>query len=1647
MMVDLKESNEDGLAGMSGMTAYNRVDGEFFLHQMPIPEEQVVKQTIQGVVDEFIYSSEEVSLQSILKQNEPVKITENTYIGETKSVYNRTETSYSTDSGGDPFNRIIIQGGAGSYDETLATNLSASVHDEIIAVAVDDIRPFLIKGLDTDYTGEIKNDKPTNDGYIKHLTPTDRTVIASIKSPAILTSAGGPSRILVYYDAIDLTGEVVAGTGLTPSQVNPRIRPYHVQSNKPYLVVKKTVPSGSTLFNIAGTYRSLSDILLKPYTSAPGTASDVQLEVIAAGGIVEIPTQDFKRPIKSHLLKAHGFDGSFPSPFINIENCVLTIKDGLSGYGRPKAIENTNTPDPTANPSHHVMTVSSSVGENLTAYTGTTQTPSSFARSSLQVFNILDNEITQNQHFILVAPANPNRYAGLEDFLSASESVNPPLITIEIALLNGRAEEFNTLIGNEGASLEIRGRSNLMDVTDSEIKRNLNLGETTPLKEIGDLGTPTVSMTLGGVGQGGVDVKTQRTEHDSLKGWKDKIVSSGNVSVRNDKQTSTDYASTRALVELPIFPTMFFDKKGLYEEIDGITTGVHARGKEFKIGIDCTMTAMNRVQMQTYEARNAVDWGAVGGATITYNDRTALSKTDTPYSFGLKAIHPKIQAVIASIGTPGAAIDYITVDSVDAFVNDTLQGSHGINRNTSSGELGQKFYVLVGQGEVSATSTYDLSYATYFHMRVWKIDTSNNRLYIDKAFLRHPRADITQNLTSSSPAASALLRVGMSVQMGGVIVNNLASHNAEMAVDWGNANIPAAAIQTAIQECVGMSSSICSFQGITHELGMGCLEWDVFNEWGHDNNRQLKEPIEVKSVSNGLAGIKSDGTGLTSVQVQHINFRHIALKSASFEEAVNNLIRKINMAGHPDAIEIGIFDANDADLTPGSAYTSHMGYVRAFLGDAVESRDGEDGVSIVIHSTVPGASGRNFAVTLSNDSYYPYRPIQAFGHGGLLATNSRSYQLNSFPAPMPIGADGETYAPITTFTGAVHGPITHPHDALNTQRTYNGIGQRMTVTTKATSSTLSAPYSWDAGNNRMSYVVVDGKAADYRMRANGTGKGGIVRINGRYATFDDLRVNYDSTVYNHDEMYFINVTPLIEPDKFEDSFKNSGGTNVTGLEVEIVYPLMDSEGIIFFGGGHTGLTFDISDGSKNDYSNFYKHPLANGPTGFSGFQNLGRFSQAHAVLDFTDIVNEDTINDDTLRGLHHKTIFNSNNEPEGKCAFYCRVANGVHIGEDVFYNPSASGSAAATYNMHTSNGVQPGMREELYNRKVRLSGDFVNDLAGPTNGTEVTPTGASLDIKEFMFGHSIALFNNNGGTIEHEHGEVKDFVVAGNTDWCVSCVVKQGSHQPYYPTGPIWHGITNDGTTAGKPYGLHLGAQPTTASPGAANVFPITFAISYPKPVGSPVAVSVLCPAATPSGTVEIRGGGWTFIMAGRVGGLSFLYLGNTAGITNPLSGASEVGIFDYSDFLLNTTDNNYLVGIGPNARSSFDTRSNSYGGGVPDHPNVSAGQNTIRDIDMTLIGGALIGAPFIHHLAPTTTQGGHTQPPISGYFTELASPTQTYGVVAAQAFGSGTATHGTGTNHAGPIHFNGYLGEVALWKRSLSFAEAQEWFNSRTVW
>jgi len=98
---------------------------------------------------------------------------------------------------------------------------------------------------------------------------------------------------------------------------------------------------------------------------------------------------------------------------------------------------------------------------------------------------------------------------------------------------------------------------------------------------------------------------------------------------------------------------------------------------------------------------------------------------------------------------------------------------------------------------------------------------------------------------------------------------------------------------------------------------------------------------------------------------------------------------------------------------------THMGYMRAHLGRVVVDDNGKEGFSIVIHSTVPGAQGRNFCVWLdASRAQSAYQPQFLIGHGGRF----RNYFCqpdemsgeNMHPAPMPINRFGRPFAPITT---------------------------------------------------------------------------------------------------------------------------------------------------------------------------------------------------------------------------------------------------------------------------------------------------------------------------------------------------------------------------------------------------------------------------------------------------------------------------------------------------------------------------------------------------------------------------------------------------------------------------------------------------------
>tara|TARA_R110002020_G_scaffold170927_2_gene360852 strand:+ start:1546 stop:8064 length:6519 start_codon:yes stop_codon:yes gene_type:complete len=1640
-------------AGMGAVTAYTLYEGDFFLKMMPIPDSQRVKQTIQGIANTFYYEADDMNIQSLVSENEKVRVTEPAYHGEITKIINKTLSVGAAESGGsNVFNRIVVEHGVGHYESGNSYNVFASTRDEIVAIAVSDPKPFMLKGLDAEHTAEFSGGVPTNDNYIRHLTPEDKPRIATIDSPQLLIDNGGPKKVLVYYDAIDLTGEVIAGTSLANGDVSgasgTRFRKDHATGNAAYLVVRKTLPAGSALFGS----RTLSDWLRRPYAGNQTDTSAIALTINAPGGLVALPTKSFNDKPASHTLRSNPTGDITPSPFINIENTVYSVGTGIGGYGRPRAIPSTNTPDKTSNADYHVLYIMNAAGTKRTSHTSSKIAPPSFRRSNLCGYDVIDNELLTTGNMVLVHPSNRGRYESLSDVATLDKSPHDAaLATVEKTLMRGRIEEITPEMGGDTESkVTIRGRSLLMDLIDHRSDRDFNLGQGSPVKEIGDMGTPTVSITLGGLGQGGIDIQPLYAEHPFMPGWKDKIVGTGNASVRNDKQASTYYASTRALTEIPLFPSMFFDVNSrLSADNDARTPlpSTHA----FKMTVDCTM-AINRPEMRSNESRFLVDWGQnspVASIEVTDQMYDWIAEEDTAKRWLIRCQRPSVQAVVATTAY-NTSTGVLTVDDASAFLK--TNGERGLTANCAD-----NFYVTIGEGVLN--SGYGLvAKASY---------TNGTSLTLDTSHIWNPL-----DTASVVTVANTTIDLGMTVTLGGYVVIGGANEPTESPIiyDYVDSTIGAADdpsltgygptlisdLATAIRNLVGLNTDAVHVDPnnanrfyILDGPNMDAFEWDPLETHEASNDRRSVHPVICRTNALAAKGKKLNGTALEYVRPLDLKFDEIALKMGDFEGCVNEVIRRINMAGHPQAKNSNGGSAFDPPplfplVATNNDTGTHMGYVRAFPGSTTESREGESGISIVIHSTVPGATGRNFNIRLSNNTPYAYKPVQVVGYGGLLSTNSRLYQPNSFPAPMPIGADGETFVPISTFRGAPSGSAL---DSEGSVRSYDGLGNSFKVTTMGTttptvakaittgnvgSETLSAANTtltiptqanyYSNGATKIDQLAVSTKTEDYLKRvvtSFGGKRNGILRVKDMLADFVSITQHQDSVLVGTNCFFIRDITPRDNMTDFMEALYDDGadGTGISGVEVELIYPGTDSEGILFFGGGHTGVTFDISDGTANDYSNDYRHYYSKGPTGFAGFQNLHEVSTAAAVLDFTHITNNDTINDNTMQGIHHKMRVNSSGEVENNALAYLRLNTDLT-------STSNSGSTIDQAIL---------INEDLYDSATYTTiaaqnKPFAYTSAGPDKGVDAT-AGAT----GFKGMQTIALSywdGDNEATVK-KYGPMSEF--KGEGDYSISVWFRPSEtsfpNDTKAASGPLVCGVDS----SERPWGLYLLGK---ASIHSADWQQIGFAFSYMKSNGDIQTIH----NDVADGGIRIQKDTWTNIIVSKLGDVIKIRCGNTSsdGSSNGALrfGTSANGSADVTTMidLLSGTD-------GSQARSVIT--------------NTSGLQAPAMQPDWCWNGNPIGGSDY-EDLAGATVIGLATQLNMATWKSASPDPYQIYDTEGGQGSaidlvcgtydGSNAYTRSIAQTQNQWL-WNTYLSEVAIFDHALSVAEMDEIFAARAVW
>lgn len=1659
------------IAGCSGVTSYNRVKGHFFLASLPDPQDETITRTVQGLADRFETTHEDPSVASIVSMNANVQITETVYQGEVLNVIDKSKmaTLTSTTSPNHKQSAIVVQGGYG-YNNNLAH--ASSTADSIIAIALDDIRPFALKGLDVEHSALFDTNnptKPTNQEYVRHLTPEKESRVASIEIPLSLRRKGLPPRVLVHYSAIDLTGEVVAAwkgdtrAGITIfgqtlnyksslanlDNTHNDLKGIDGMEKKGWLVVEKTVPDSNMVYpdtsvaNAAPTFRTLANWLKEPFTEAdkavgPQTAWE-SLTVTAPGGIVSVPAGGANRSLQDHSMRVNPTGGDTHSPFINLENCAHTLiqKGAISspgitksidnGYGIPIAQHGTRSPVSKSEAVYHTFSVLADGGADKTSVAsvgglGTTASPTTFEQ-----YEIIDNKTENDRQLLLVQPKNKKR-TGVLGHIGLTNDIERHNCKIELVSMRGRVEEIAPNSDSEGGGgVVIRGRSQMMDISDRVAERDFSLAEGFALKEIGDLGSPTVSLTMGGLGQGGIDIAPTRTEHSFLPIWKDKVIGSNNPSVRNDRQTSTYYASTRALVELPLFPSMFYDVEQRIADSKSKRSPLPS-SKSTELIIDATMTAKNRPQMKDYENRNAIDWGmknAISSMKVNEADlvsgRTwirAMRESSATFTRPDDASDDKA-CVLGGSSTNSAfsySGSYISVDSILPFVLNEEGGFTGTSTNNASTTYntttpGQAFsnigfVVTVGEGIVSERGIR-------FHIHRAQLASGEHRLYFD-AYHHFDDNDLTYAELKN------IITTGLPVTMGcwltdaggyagvGTVGNSAATFaalnatpstdNATMAQNFIEPLEKTFALGRTTTNGVATRSGIqidpSDPSGATILIHGGpTMEGFTFDP-GHylygADNMPLVPPVECRSGHLSLKGKRSDNT-LDWVRPMRLNLGQVAGAGSvsKFEEAVDELIRQINQAGHPKAKNANggsAFNPPSLFTTPAGTYTvtstdtgSHMGYVRAFLGQEVESRTGEKGLSVVIHCTVPGATGRNFAVWIDNNSPYPYRPNQAVGHGGLVASNSRSYQASSFAAPLPLGMDGETHVPITTFQGGAHGAVV---DADGNLRQYEGVGQEFAFNTVALPQFENGDLIPDYDPEAQPTLMVQRKALDIIYRANRK----ITRQNKGLILVDDKHLGeFDAVVSGPDNvssskvsgvgscMGLFNCQPLDKTlgKKWKDLFYDKNG-KLKEVPIKLLNPLLDANGILFFGGGHTGVTFDVSDGTDNDYSDFYTHHYAKGPTGYSGFQNLQEVQTSAAVLDFTKLKNADTVNENTYRGLHHvKSITETgvvpaegllDKETDG-CLWYVRM------------------NQPALHADHGAGGKELAL-DAIHGVKLKAFGDFANQslLAGPATGD---PESKGIDLHGNTDAGVISLHNISTHASDAVSPRVplkSNMLGAGSYDaandgaYSFSFFFNSGDatggawSSAAFGNGPVVHGI--DSTRRG--FGVSINSKQGNSN--AVMDFSIT-AFVHTDIGGGALTYSV-----TSDVQANQPKNAWYHVAVSRASGASqpTFYINGIAVNGTGATFINQVALADAPHLPLG-------VGVGSALTGGFYGKANN----------------------MLTIGAALL---------PWT------------------APTNYY--------------HGTKAAHANaPVYFNGALSEIAMWNKALSATEVATLYNARTVW
>lgn len=444
--------------GHNGRHKYNHIEGHSFLRMLPPTSKEAIDRTIDGVADSMIatFPAAHIGIKEQLPINSRVSMSYTAFTGSIRRIKTNATTTH------------VVRNGMRTH---------AANKDGVIAIGVDDIRPFLLKGFGVD---SVDSDSNT---HKMHLLPEDKSRIAIMEVSGISSLP----YVEIHYNAIDLTGSKMG-------------------INKPCLLIEKTVPSANT--SIDGD------------TIAGHIATAVGATIHSAGGIVSISKDsvgDAHTVMNPHRLIGDNTGGT--------EKEIEMDESRLPAVYTPTNADDLPQSAPIAIPSSNEETSHPSVYHRLILYpNGRAQSdppineaPAHYQEqmqfvsqqgAAFEVFDVIDNYQLNNEHHIIVQPTQKNRSMQLSRTVGASEDPNDhTFASLEFIQGQGRVSSFQVVEKKGSREVVLRARGLMADVADQSATYT---GDASPeshgVKEIMP-GAPVVAITLGGAGQGAINTK------------------------------------------------------------------------------------------------------------------------------------------------------------------------------------------------------------------------------------------------------------------------------------------------------------------------------------------------------------------------------------------------------------------------------------------------------------------------------------------------------------------------------------------------------------------------------------------------------------------------------------------------------------------------------------------------------------------------------------------------------------------------------------------------------------------------------------------------------------------------------------------------------------------------------------------------------------------------------------------------------------------------------------------------------------------------------------------------------------------------------------------------------------------------------------